>query len=266
MIRQRWLLLLLAGVTNCVAAVAQDVAASAEIVTTRDELAAHFRIGIEAQQPEFPVRIASGLITGAPAAAPDVQLFTPLLVAEFSRYPVELVQKTRLKRIVLCRDLAFAGQLRTALPDVEHDTLFLDVCRGSDNPTYQRKVIHHEYFHMIDFRDDGRYGPDERWAALNPTSFTYGEGGVTAQSRPDTSVLTLEFPGFLNHYSTTAVEEDKAELFANLMVEPSVVLERCRTDAVLATKCEALKLLMADFCPAVDGAFWPDAALSVPDR
>jgi hypothetical protein len=157
---------------------------------------------------------------------------------------------------VLCSELSFAGQRRNAIPDYEHDTLYLDVKRGSWDTPYLRKVIHHEFFHVIDYRDDGRVYQDERWMALNPDNFQYGTGGRTAQDVQKTSVLTKSYPGFLNHYSTTGVEEDKAEIFANLIVDFEYVEERCQTDAAIRAKVEQMKVLLAAFCPEMNDDFW----------
>ena len=60
----------------------------------------------------------------------------------------------------------------------------------------------------------GRLIPVFRWDALKPKDFKYGSGGKNAQDISTTSLLTEKYPGFLNHYSTTAVEEDKAEVLA----------------------------------------------------
>jgi hypothetical protein len=120
-------------------------------------------------------------------------------------------------------------------------------------------VLHHEFFHVIDYRDDGEVYRDDAWAALNPRSFRYGSGGKNAQQRSDTSLLTDRLPGFLTHYSTTGVEEDKAELFAHLLASGPHVRERCERDAVLQAKVERMKKLLADFCPEMDEEFWAKA-------
>jgi hypothetical protein len=72
----------------------------------------------------------------------------------------------------------------------------------------------------------------------------------------DTSVLTDKYPGFLNHYSTTGVEEDKAEVFANLIFDAAYVAERAKKDKVLATKIERMKELLTKFCPEMNQKFW----------
>lgn len=215
-----------------------------------------FRVEIIWAAPEFPVATTYGMIGGSTAPASAIQKYAGLFASEFSLYPPGLVKRVRLRRIVLCEQLSFAGQRRNAVPDFEHDTLYLDVSRGASNPLYLRKVVHHEFFHMIDNRDDGLLYQDERWKALNHDSFRYGNGGRESQNLASTSVLTEDFPGFLNHYSTTGVEEDKAEMFANLIVEPNYVRKRTAMDPVLAGKAVQMKQLLRDFCPEMDDAFW----------
>lgn len=210
--------------------------------------------------PTFPVKMSSGVITGKAADPKALARYLTLFVPEFQLYPADLIRRTKLKRLVFCENLAFAGQLRTALPDFEHDTLYYDVARGAENPAYQRKVIHHEYYHLIDLRDDGRLYRDERWAALNTAGFKYGTGGKNAQEVADTGTLTDKYPGFLNHYSTTGVEEDKAEVFALLMMDRAYLTGRSEKERVLAAKVARMQEIMKKFCPEIDGKFWDRAA------
>jgi hypothetical protein len=71
--------------------------------------------------------------------------------------------------------------------------------------------------------------------------------------------LTDKFPGVLNHYSTTAVEEDKAEVFANLIVDSKYVANRAKKDRVLSAKVERMKELLVAFCPEMNDKFWEAA-------
>ncbi len=84
--------------------------------------------------------------------------------------------------------------------------------------------------------------------------------GKHAQEAANACELTDKFPGFLDYYATTGVEEDKAELFANMIVDAAYVAERAKTDRVLRVKVQALKKLLARFCPEVNDAFWTAAA------
>lgn len=219
-------------------------------------IAAAFEIEVVTTDPGFPIETHHGAIDGASADRRALREYAPLFTVEFALYPVDLVRRTRLDRVVLCRELSFDGQRRNAVPDFASNTLYLDVSRGTHSRTYLRKVIHHELFHIIDFRDDGSVYRDERWASLNPADFRYGDGGRLAQDLAETSVLTTKYPGFLNHYSTTGVEEDKAEVFANLIVDHHHVEDRAARDAVLHAKVERMKAMLAEFCPEVGERFW----------
>ena len=220
-----------------------------------DRIAAKYKLEI-VTAPTFPIATPFGKIDGKAADRADLDRYSRLFAAEFALYPPAYVAQSKLKRVVLCRDLSFAGQVRNAIPEFGSDTLYLDVVRGSESPTYLRKVIHHEFFHIVDFRDDGELYTDAAWAALSPAGFTYGSGGASAQDMASTSVLTDKFPGFLNYYSTTGVEEDKAEVFANLIVDGAYVEGRTRTDAVLKAKVARMKALLTSFSPDMDDAFW----------
>jgi hypothetical protein len=138
----------------------------------------------------------------------------------------------------------------------EENKLYLDAERSEYNRDYQRRVIHHEFFHIIDYKDDGLLYEDKGWASLNPAGFTYGSGGVNAQGLSTSSLLTDRFPGFLNHYSTTGVEEDKAEVFANLIARNQYVLKKAERDPVIKAKIAQMKTLLRMFCPEMNESFW----------
>lgn len=180
----------------------------------------------------------------------------PLFAFEFGLYPRGLVERTGLRRIVLCKQLSFDGQRRAAVPDFGGATLYLDVVRGMVTMSYARKVLHHEFFHIVDWRDDRELYRDDQWSALNAKGFAYGSGGKNAQGDSTMQVLTDAYPGFLNKYSTTGVEEDKAVVFANMLADPGVIERRTSEDPVLARKVERMKELLRSFSKEVDGSFW----------
>jgi hypothetical protein len=229
---------------------------SADRLPQLSEIEKKYEIEVVTSSLGFPVKTVHGLIDGKEATLSSLRKYQKLFAKEFSRYPLSLVRRTSLVRVVLCEELAFDGQRRNAIPDFEHDVLYLDVQRGDYNPLYQRKVIHHEFFHIIDYKDDGSVYADKAWAALNAPTFQYGTGGRNAQDNAATSLLTDRYPGFLNHYSTTGVEEDKAEVFANLIVEPKHVATRAAKDPIIKSKSLAMKALVQKFCPEVDDKFW----------
>ena len=223
------------------------------------KIAKDYQIEIVTANVGFPVKTTYGPIDGKDAGEKDLREYTRLFTPEFSAYPPSLIRKSRLQRVILCRDLSYMGQRRNAIPDFEHNSLYLDVSRGAGNKVYLRQVIHHEFFHVIDYRDDGNLQPARQGlggAPARPSSEGTAPAAKSAQGFPETSLLTSKYPGFLNHYSTTGVEEDKAEMFANMIVNRAYVDDRAKDDRVLKTKVERMKDLMATFCPEMNDMFW----------
>ena len=228
------------------------------------KLSKKYQLTIVAAGPTFPVKTFHGSINGKAAAAAYVESYVKILTAEWNLYPPELIKRTQLRRIILCANLSFAGQLRTAIPDFEHNNLYFDVERGRYSDHYTRAVIHHEFFHIIDLRNGTLY-KDERWAALLPKGVKYGSGGKNAQDDATMSLLTEKTPGFLNKYAATSVEEDKAETFAHMIVSAKTVAARAEKDAILRAKTVRMKEFFERFCPQVDEKFW-EAAAKLPRR
>lgn len=229
---------------------------SADDLAGLEKIATAYEIEIITVFPQFPIETTYGEIDGKSADGVKLESYAGLFVPEFALYPPDLVRRSLLKRVVLCKELSLAGQRRNAVPDYEHDTLYLDVSRGSYSKAYLRMVIHHDFFHIIDYRDDGSVYRDQRWEILNSATFEYGDSGQTVQDDPTSSVLTDKFPGFLNHYSTTGVEEDKAELFAHLIVNSAYVKGRAQKDGVLQAKVHRMRDLLISFCPDMKEEFW----------
>ncbi len=231
----------------------EDAKGTSELLS---HTALSYRIEIAAVQLAFPIKTTHGFIHGRSPSPESLARYVPLFASEFKRYPREFVEASKLKKVILCEDLSFDGQRRNAVPDFEHNALYLDSKRGDHDGIYQRKVLHHEFFHIVDYVDDGEIYSDAQWSAMNPPDFRYGTGGRNAQDIASTSELTERFPGFLNHYSTTGVEEDKAELFANMLMDFQHVQQRALRDLVVAKKVEAMKKLLARFCKELDEKFW----------
>ena len=209
---------------------------------------------------KYPIATSHGLIQATDVNRVDLDRYRKILDEEFLVYPEEFVRRSRLKRIVLCRGLSFNGQNRSAVPDLEHDTLYLDVVAGEHKPEYQRRAIHHDFFHIVDFQDDGQLYTDEQWAKLNSPTFRYGSGGVRMQDDAR-SGLPWDQPGFLNKYSTSGVEEDKAEIFTYMITCYSIVEERAMTDKLIRKKMAAMKALLAKFSPDMNDDFWSEHCL-----
>jgi hypothetical protein len=214
------------------------------------------KYAIEIMTADVPDGGYFGQIHAADGRPRLINRYVAILNSEWSRYPPDLVKRAGIRRIILCEGLRLGDQLRAAIPDFESGDLYLDVARGSAAPGYQREVIHHELFHVIDLRDDGLLYADPAWSALNAPGFQYGNGGVSAQGDAWSAVLNPNLAGFLNTYSMTGVEEDKAEIYANLIVNRKFVEAVAVRDAVVRAKVERMKGLMRGFSSEVGEGFW----------
>lgn len=234
-------------------------------------LADKYGLALEVRAADFEVKTTHAKITGGAAPTKELATYLPILRDEFLLYPPELVKKCRLKRIILCTKLAYGGQFRGAIPDFEHDDLYYDINFGRYDELYVRRCIHHEFFHVVDWQDDYELYSDKKWAALNAPDFKYGKGGAAAQDDNEMSVITDKYPGFMTKYSTTGVEEDKAEVFAHLVVCGKLVDKRSGNDPVLRAKAKMMMALVETFSPKTDQKFWQaaqklDRPVQIPQR
>ena len=158
---------------------------------------------------------------------------------EFAKYPKSFLKKTKLSAVVFVKSLALKEQLRTAIPDYGKEILILDFLGGDHSSVYQKHVIHHEFYHMIEeeFNRSAYWkGPD--WKEFNTSGFRYGQGGKAAQNNSKAYLFTHPRKGFVNLYSQSAVEEDKAEIYATLFIkeEYDKLIEWVKKDKVLSRK------------------------------
>jgi hypothetical protein len=140
--------------------------------------------------------------------------------------------------------------------------LFFDVRTSAENEAYLREAIHHELFHMIDHRDDGTL-EDWNWESLNGNQFRYRNEAVDEGFKPPSLEVDPNLGGFLNTYSMTAVQEDKAEIFAHLVVDGNEMEGLADRDPVIRAKVTRMKQILSRFCPDVGEGFW-DAAKRIP--
>jgi hypothetical protein len=163
--------------------------------------------------------------------------------------------------VVLVRDLEVTedGGTRGAAGYIFDGRFFLDVpsaARAIETGTRVR-FIHHVIWHQLDERA-GTMWTDPEWIALNPAGFEYGvhsRGGVH-ETRGGAGSLTTEFPGFLNLYSTGNLPDDKAEVFAYLMVIPAWIEDRSRQDTHLRDKVELVRARLSALDRRFDADFW----------
>lgn len=185
---------------------------------------------------------------------------------EFNKYPKEFIRESRLKWVVFVKDLSISGQLRTAVPDYKKEILFLDFARGTHSTIYQRHVIHHEFYHMIEEQFNGdAYWKDPNWAKFNDKNFKYGKGGATVQGQSNVYELTHPKKGFINLYSMSALEEDKAEIFASLFVKAeSRKIAKCvKKDDILRKKVRYMKTFLFKCCKDMNPQYWVNYKVAI---
>ncbi len=227
-----------------------------------EQLEREYDVKMIFDQADFPKqRPGSYLIQGRQSSLQAVTAYLPMFLREWRLYPPSLVRNTKLKFIVVGTNfkLPFEARGRNAIPDYYHDAMYYDVnlsLRGELYQKYLLEVVHHEFFHFIDFKDDGEVYEDKEWKKLNPPEFKYGRGGYSVQGDSNQGYVTNKIPGFITLYATSGVEEDKAEVFRCMMVNLHELETRAEVDVVLSKKIAQMKTLLHSFCPDLDENYW----------
>ena len=190
--------------------------------------------------------------------ATDLEKYAWLFASEWNRYPISAIKSAKLKRIIIGANISLNGQIRAAVPAFEANTMYYDTTLGNYSAPYQRMVVHHEFFHMID-QVEGILRKDSEWAALNAPEFHYGSGGEKVRNL-GAGVLTDKLPGVLTVYAMSGIEEDKAELFGHLLVDRDYVEGRMKADSVIAAKVGLLKGRLGKWDAAINDEFWNSKA------
>lgn len=259
--------LLLSGMADTVSS--QE---SQDFRQTLDQLASKY--DVEIVWDEGPYTWDQGRRTARTPADWELEQYTAVLADELSLYPESFIRDSGARRIILCRDIwvdsqgvkqHISGTLESGT-----GTLYLavDYTYKVNNQPKQRRVFHHAFFHLLDgtmgLLDEDRCPggcsspADPNWKALNPAGFEYGDYGRGGQydRTSKTGLLTTEYPGFLNLYSAGHIADDKADIFAYLMVVHHYVEDRGRGDDVIQNKIDLIKTRLEAFNPELNAAFW----------
>jgi hypothetical protein len=193
----------------------------------------------------------------------EIALYAPVLLEELNLYPDDILGKAGVEKVVICRDLVVTTD---GLPqhisghlDYERKTLYpaTDYTYKVNNRAKQRRVLHHALYHMID-NAIGDVPEDDEWRTLLDEGFEYGRFGEAGHfdRTSKTGILTTEYPGFLNRYSTGHIADDKADIFAYLMVAHHYVMARAAEDQQIERKVAMIKKRMQQFSSEMDEGFW----------
>jgi hypothetical protein len=205
--------------------------------------------------------VTSRLGQGAHATDPDSQQvarYGPFLQRELARYPPDAFNCAGIQSIVLATRLVVSGHRRAAAPDYQGHALVLDPEPESAHEQYWARVVHHEFYHSLEYADSARDRWREAWRRSNSTSFAYGPGGIVAYINPGNYAgLRQPSDGFITLYATTGIEEDRAEVFSTVMVMPSEVYSLARSDSILQRKIELLRANLSESCPSLAASLPP---------
>jgi len=224
-------------------------------------LADRLQVKIVVAPRAFVEKYLTYQVQGHAPSVDQLKAYAPLLADEYSLYTAEFMKAADVKSIVLAADLTLSSaewrdQRRYALPAMEKGVLYLDcTALSAGGSEYARIVMHHELFHMIDFMMN-TLSQDDAWGNLNVAGFHYGTGGASALKNVKINDKVEGFPGFFTWYGTTGPEEDKAELWAHLLVHPDMVAKQSKTDKVMTSKVALIKARIGKFQSDFDETFW----------
>lgn len=184
--------------------------------------------------------------------------YLKLLQHELNKYPKTFLQRAGVKRIVVCKGLSSLGYSACGFPDPGGKAVYYNYT--AFNNAYSRKTIHHELYHMIEAKFNRNiYYKDPDWAKLNSKDFKYGKGG--RKFKWDESNSNKPFhskTGFVTAYATSALEEDKAEVYAALFVEEisACLHDWIKEDEILKNKVNYMKDFLLQCCDGMTSDFW----------
>lgn len=222
------------------------------------EIEYKYNIDIEYQNPPNSSYFGSNFVVLSEEDDNELEKYVPIFYEEFNKYPQDFIKNVDLREVAFVKNFSVDGQHRAAYPDDSQEVLFYDIYFGNYDTDYQKEVIHHEFYHMIEEEINGdAYYKDPIWASFNDPNFKYGSGGVLAYDDPEYANAVPE-DGFISVYSTYGLEEDKAEVFANLMV-PELAKEmysKAANDPALDKKVKYMKDFISEHSEYMNEDFW----------
>lgn len=178
--------------------------------------------------------VEQGKLTGTRPSDSVVATVASALRDHLARYPRSFVQSLGFERVVLIEGGKHKGVPMGGFVMSPAGALF-----ATPRLFSSQRGMSHELFHFIDYRLVSLQAGN--WSALNRPGTQYGAGGraVVAQHVGAAAKLQetrRDLPGFVSLYAMSAPEEDRAELFAVMVTQPSTARDLARSDAVIANK------------------------------
>jgi hypothetical protein len=208
-------------------------------------------------QPSWYVSLFSTYAKLGEADLAAVKNYGALFIDEWAKYPTDWVKSTRVKSIAIVKRLSVIGQTRAANWDPAGQAMYYDVGYLGD---YAREVVHHEYNHLFTYNFYGSATPnDAAWSKLNSPGFSYGLGGAFCYV-PGNSCLTGDHPvpGFVSGYSTSGMEEDRAEVYAYMFTTSyyKKMKSWMASDTILVNKFNHMQQFINKRSPVVTQSFF----------
>ncbi|MGQ0587277.1 MAG: hypothetical protein ACT4PK_08760 [Gammaproteobacteria bacterium] len=149
-----------------------------------------------------------------------------------SNLPDAALRRLGLRYVVVCSGLTESGRSIGGIPVAPHRLLVLD--GSGDSASVQHRTLH-ELYHLLEFRSGGI--SDSEWISQFGGGYSNQYPGLLRQTP-----LGSGKQGFATAYGETYPHEDRAELFAWLVLAPRDVanLASRRGDSVLRRKAEFL--------------------------
>ena len=127
--------------------------------------------------------------------------------------------------------------------------IFYDYSRSSGNEQKIRHNIHHEIYHMLGSRHPFWKEHSTDWQVLNRPGFAYNPEEYNPHGQNPINSMAPPEPGFITNYAMASAEEDRAEMYASLMLpEERRLLEQwALKDKILFRKVELMKEFLKIF-------------------
>lgn len=169
-----------------------------------------------------------------------------MMEAEIKKYPSDYFIKSRANMLCFGEHLSVKRVVVAAVPVPEINTILYSLSRdikGKGRKPYKigylTNTFHHELFHNTDYVIWGRhYYKWDKWQVLNVPGFRYAGKGTMAYTQKDKMKKMKLQKGFMNKYSQTGMEEDRAEIMEAIMLYPENkhLIRRCQRDEIIRKK------------------------------
>ena len=201
---------------------------SLRLVDKRDVDVRLGSLGILLAYVEQDARAGNGRYFCGALSDDRIGIAAPPVAAALARVPYWSVRKLGIRYVLLCAGAKVADRPVGGLAVSGLDLFLLDVASG--NAAFLEEVTLHELYHIA----------ERGFNTIDDQDWNRQFTGYSNAYAPDLlkGELASRKPGFLNAYSETFPHEERAELFAALLLKPGDVLAQIRatSDSVLRRK------------------------------